>query len=340
MIHFDLQRLPILQRFKNDTIQMCLNFIKDVIKSSSNSKPKNLHQKLTDIEQDLYDIFCRWIFNAIHINKFDHDLFLPTGSFIIMKDIAYYLNRFNINMEDTLMSFPVHEFEHIRKRAQLMNHTPVLESVPNCSFVQLDRLKSLYQGHDIDTDIAKLISRYVFLGGLNNSLSTPPSVLSVFPSHELFGTPLNTCTPTFCSPFEDESIFQSSGSFFTFTDYQEDTIYFANPPFDDVLCTHMAKKLLTDLESTSFALVVIIPVWDTLQQQKYGLKDFNMPFDAYNLLVNSPHYNNEVFLPKNQYPFFNYFYNKFVYISNTHMINLGKKVDLIALQDTWKNYKK
>lgn len=339
MIHFNLQRLPILHRFKSETIQLCLTFIKEVIKSSSTPKPKNLHQKISDIEQDLYDIFCRWIFNAIHTNTFDHDLFLPTGNFIIKIDIAYYLNRFSILLEDTLVPFPEKEFALIRQRAFSTPNNPVHESIPQCSLLQLERLQTLYRGTEFDTDMNKLVSRYVYLGGLNNSLSTPPSVLSMQPSHELFGTPLNTCGK-FCSPFMDESIFQSHGSFFQFTDYQDDTVYFANPPFDDVLCTHMAEKLLHDLDTKSFSLVVIIPVWDTIQQQKHNLKDFGMPFNAYNQLVASPHYQEEVFLPKGHYPFFNYFYNKFVYISNTHMINLGKKVDLNALQETWRTCKK
>ena len=333
MIHFNLQRLPSLYNFKLDVIQLCLSFIREVIKSSSNAKPKGIHSKLGDIETDLYDIFCRWNFNALQNDSFDLDTFLPTGEFVQMVDLAYYLNRFNIKLEDTLIPFPHQEFQRILQRAS----RSVKDSIPSnppCSDLQLSRLRSIYKGNDFDTDVRKLVSRYIYLGGLNNSLSTPPEVLSLFLSHELFGTPLNTCCE-YCSPLKDETVFDSHGSFFSFDQYQDDVVYFANTPFDDSFCTQMTDKLLKDLERKEFSLIVIIPVWDTIQQQKYKLKDFGLPFDAYNRLVTSKFFQSEIFLPKGKYPFFNYFYNKLVYISNTHMLNLGKPVDLEALQKRW-----
>ena len=192
-------------------------------------------------------------------------------------------------------------------------------------------------------DKQSLLSRYYYLGGLNNSLSTPPAVLSLFPSHELFGTPFNTCSPTYCSPFDDEKIFGSSGSFFQFNDFKDDIVYFANPPFDDTFCSTMADRLLDLLSKQLFSLVVIIPVWDKDQQDKHNLKNFGLSFKAYNSLVNSPYFIQEEFLPKNKYPFFNYFYERFVFISNTHMINLGKPVDIKFIKKEWsliKNEKK
>lgn len=198
---------------------------------------------------------------------------------------------------------------------------------------------SIYKGHDLDMDLHKLMSRYYYLGGLNNSLSTPPSVLGLFKTHELFGTPINTCSLNFCSPFSDEQVFGSSGSFFDFTDYKDDTVYFANPPFDDKLCTQMADKLLNDLDKQSFSLIIIIPVWDKDQQDLYKLKNFGLSFDAYNKLVNSTHFLQETFLPKNKFPFYNYFYQRYVYISNTHLINLGKPVDIMAIKHEWESIK-
>lgn len=341
MIRFDCSRLPILYEFKSNVIELCLTYIKDVIKSSSNPKPKGLHQKLKEIETDLYDIFCRWNFNALRSTTFDIELFLPTHDFIMMTDIAYYVRRFNIVLEDSIVSFPINEYNTILQKAS-ESATPVtpIKNTVTCSEKQLQRIRSIYTGTSFDTDVQKIISRYMYLGGLNNSLSTPPNVLSLYPSHELFGTPLNTCG-NYCSPFEDEKdVFNSHGSFFTFSNYKEDVIYFANPPFDDVFCTTMTDKLLVDLEKRLFSLIVIIPVWDTLQQQKYGLTDFKLPFECYNRLVNSPYFLSEVFLDKKSYPFYNYFHDKYVMISNTHMINLGKPVDMVALQHSWSNCKK
>ena len=337
-IKFHIQRLPALYQFKKETIQICLDFIKNVVKNSSQSKMRTLVPKLKEIETDLYDIFCRWNFNSIQNKTFDIDLFLPTDSFIQMVDISYYINRFHIQLEDSLVPFPTEEFKQIIERAH-HNHY-IMEDVraTKCSDVQKRRLSSIYKGHQLDTDIQRLLSRYYYLGGLNNSLSTPPTVLSLFHSHEMFGTPMNTCSPHFCSPFEDEKVFGSSGSFFDFTDYQEDVVYFANPPFDDTFCTKMAKKLLEDLDKKTFSLVVIIPVWDKDQQIKHNLKNFGLPFDSYNQLVTSRHFIKEMFLPKNQYPFYNYFHQKYVYISNTHLINLGKPVDLDLIRTTWQKH--
>jgi len=342
MIHFDCGRLPQLYQFKSDVIELCLQYIKDVIKSSSTPKPKGLHQKLKDIETDLYDIFCRWNFNALQYNTFDVALCLPTHDFIMMDDIAYYVKRFNIILADSMIPFPSETYKRIVQKASLSvpNHSREQTPPVSCSPKQLQRLQTIYTGSTIDMDVNKLVSRYLYLGGLNNSLSTPPPVLSFYKSHELFGTPLNTCG-AYCSPFQDEKeVFTSHGSFFAFTEYKDDIVYFANPPFDDVFCTKMTDKLLRDLENQLFSLIIIIPVWDTVQQRKHGLKDFGLPFQCYTRLVESRFFQSELFLEKNSYPFYNYFYDKYVTISNTHMINLGKPVDMEALRNVWITCKK
>ena len=339
-ITFHVERLPALYQFKKNTIQLCLDFIKEVVKGSAHSKSRTLFSKLKEIETDLYDIYCRWNFNSIQNNTFDMDRFLPTDSFIQMEDLAYYIRRFNINLKDSLVPFPFDEFERIRNDVIKNSYSVYEEHHMKSSDVQKQRLTSIYKGDDLDTDSYKLLSRYYYLGGLNNSLSTPPPILGLFKTHELFGTPINTCSEHFCSPFDDERVFGSSGSFFEFTDYKEDTVYFANPPFDDKLCTRMANKLIEDLNKQLFSLIIIIPVWDKEQQDRYKLKNFGLSFDAYNALVQSKYFIQETFLPKNQFPFYNYFYQRYVYISNTHLINLGKPVDIMAIKNAWQGIKK
>ena len=333
-IVFNADRLSILYHFKKDTIDLCLKFMKDVIKNSSHAKMK-MCTKFKEIETDLYDIFCRWNFNAIYKEEFDMNMFLPTGTFIMMVDLSYYLRRFHIDLNDTFIEFPMEVFERLRSNAMTMAVEKVRLNPIKCSEVQEKRLKSMYQGSDYELDRVNLLSRYYYLGGLNNSLSIPPPILAMFTSHELFGTPFNTCSKQFCSPFDDERCFGSSGSFFKFNGYKQDTVYFANPPFDDFFCSNMTTKLLEALDRELFSLIVIIPVWDNEQQDKYNLKNFGLPFDCYNRLVQSPHYIKEEFLLKNVYPFFNYFYNKYVYISNIHMINLGKPVDIKKIKMAW-----
>ena len=338
-INFNLSRLPALYKFKKNTINICLQFIKEVVKSSSHSKTRALLSKLKEIETDLYDIFCRWNFNSIQNNTFDMSTFLPTNTFIQIEDIAYYIKRFHINLEDSLVPFPFDEFNKLLSIAQI-DTDEKNDHNTKCSEVQKHRLESLYKGSNLEMDTKKLLTRYYYLGGLNNSLSTPPPILSMFNSHELFGTPINTCSSYYCSPFSDERVFGSSGSFFDFTDYKDDVIYYANPPFDDKLCNRMATKLINDLDQKQFSLLIIIPVWDKDQQDRYNLKNFGLSFDAYNTLVQSKHFIQETFLAKNQYPFYNYFYQKYVYISNTHLINLGKPVNINEIKTKWLDIKK
>jgi hypothetical protein len=331
-IQFKLDVLPNLYWFKSQTIQLCIDFISNVVRGSHRSRVRQLQSRLKDIEVDLYDLFCRWNFISLVNGSFDHDTFLPTGDFVIMNDLEYYLQRFGIQMRDSFVEFPIQEFHHILQQA--ITHTLPPPRPIRLSDTQRQRLHSIYTGLDVDADAQRLIARYQYLGGLNNSLSVPPRILKQFTSHELFGTPLNTHT-SFCSPFADERVFGSSGSFFSFDAFEEDTVYFANPPFDDAFCSLVATRLLEQLSIRPFHLIVIIPVWDSDQQKKHGLKDFGLPFDCYNRLVQSEYFIEDIFLPKDEYPFFNYFSQRDVYISNVHLINLGKKVDTQKIRQAW-----
>lgn len=329
-IQFSLELLPQLYWFKQETIRLCIDFITQVIRGSHRNRVRQLNSKLKDIEVDLYDLFCRWNFISIVKKQFDHSTFLPSKEFIIMKDLEYYLSRFGIVMSDSFVEFPTTSFLQI---LQGTGNVPPPRTL-FLSSTQRDRLESIYRGSDFETDSQRLLSRYQYLGGLNNSLSVPPRLLDLLPSHELFGTPLNTHT-RFCSPFADESVFSSHGSFFEFDDYDSDTVYFANPPFDDAFCSLVADRLLEKLDQKPFHLIVIIPVWDTDEQKKHGLKDFGLPFDCYHRLVESRHFLEDIFLEKEKYPFFNYFSQKHVFISNVHLINLGLKVDTARIVQEW-----
>lgn len=337
-IQFYPDQLPILYWFKKETIALCVKFVTDVIRSSHLRKVRGFQHRIDEIQVDLYDLFCRWNFISHLKGELDLSSYLPTNtSFIIMNDLSYYLRRFGLTMGDSFVEFPYDKFSEIMEKAR---SKLVREDPPRpiyLSEAQQKRLQSVYVGNPDEYNIntKRLASRYQYMGGLNNSLSIPPSILDIFPSHELFGTPLNTHT-TFCSPFNDEKVFSSCGSFFEFSDYKEDVVYFANPPFDDVFCSHMATRLLEQLAIRPFHLIVIIPVWDTDEQKKHKLKDFGLPFDGYRRLVNSPYFLEDNYLEKESYPFYNYFTQRNVFISNVHLINLGLKVDTKQLIEQWK----
>jgi hypothetical protein len=337
-IHFCIDDLPFLYHFKRETIQLCVSYVKDVVKSSHKRGVSQLQSKLKEIEIDLYDLFCRWNFTSLLKGRFDVTRCLPlqNTTFIMQSDLDYYLNRFQLSGSDSIIEFPHAEFQALLTAAYERTKKVPPPRLMYPSDVQNKRLTAIYSGEEYKDDSLKLLARYQYFGGLNNSLSVPNAVLNIFPkSHELFGTPLNTYT-SFCSPFQDESVFSSHGSFFHFSEFKEDTVYFANPPFDDVFCDHVADRLLDQLSRGLFALIVIIPVWDNEEQKKLGLKDFHLPFPCYRKLVSSPYLLSETFLEKESYPFYNYFTQRYVYISNTHIINLGVKVDTEKIIEEWK----
>ena len=343
-IRFSIEDLPYLYYFKRETIQLCVSYIKDVLKSSHRRSIPHFQSKLKEIEIDLYDLFCRWNFTSLFLGFFDVERCLPKVNtpFIMQSDLNYYLNRFQVSGDDSFIEFPLAEFQTILQHAHDRTKSSIQPRIMYPSDVQDKRLSSIYKGDEFEKDSTKLISRYQYFGGLNNSLSVPNAILNLFSdqngfrsSHELFGTPLNTYT-SFCSPFADEQLFSSHGSFFQFSEFRADTVYFANPPFDDVFCNHVSDRLLDRLSQGLFALIVIIPVWDTDQQKKLGLKDFKLPFMCYRKLIQSPYFISEEFLEKDKYPFYNYFTQRHVYISNTHLINLGLPVDTDKIIEEWK----
>jgi hypothetical protein len=335
-IRFAHDALPVLYQFKRATIALCVQYVRDVLNASHRRRIHGLQQRINEIETDLYDLFCRWNFVALAHQRYLTDRCLPTDSqFIVLKDLYYYLQRFGVDAQESLVPFPLERFETILRVAHegSQTHPPPRAMYP--SDAQTRRMKSVYRGTEYSADVTKLLARYQYLGGLNNSLSVPPAVLDTFRSHELFGTPLNTHT-SFCSPFADEAVFSSSGSFFQFSAFDADTVYFANPPFDEKFCDDVADRLLEQLAQRVFQLVVIIPVWDTEVQKARGLKDFHLPFMCYRKLVQSPYFLSEHFLDKDAYPFYNYFSQRMVFICNVHLINLGVRVDTEALMKAWK----
>lgn len=334
-IQFALDALPVLYQFKRATIALCVQYVRDVLHASHRRRIQGLQQRLSEVETDLYDLFCRWNFVALAHGRYLTDRCLPVDTeFVVLQDLYYYLQRFGVDAKESLVAFPMDQFAGILRAAHdgTATHAPPRAMYP--SEAQSRRMKSVYRGAQYSADVARLLARYQYLGGLNNSLSVPPAVLDTFRSHELFGTPLNTHT-SFCSPFADEAVFSSSGSFFHFTAFDDDTVYFANPPFDEKFCDDVADRLLEQLAQRAFKLVVIIPVWDTDVQKQRGLKDFHLPFMCYRKLVSSPYFLSEHFLDKDSYPFYNYFSQRMVFICNVHLINLGVPVDTEALMKAW-----
>ena len=167
----------------------------------------------------------------------------------------------------------------------------------------------------------QLICLYEFIE-VNNTvnLSMPP----IFKGIELFGSCVNTHNTEFCSLFKIEKYFGSLGSFWDYN-FHKSGIYLCNPPFDMPLIERMALKLIANLISTKYEVVIIItiPVWDSPSQKSIGSKDFKMGFEGYDKLVNNDFLMEKNILDKNVYKYWDYCTKQKVASSHTHLIILS-----------------
>lgn len=203
---------------------------------------------------------------------------------------------------------------------------------------QLLRLRNLYTGQNYEDDKNALINLYEFIGMNNMHLSIPP----IFEGVELFGSPLNTHNPQFCSPFPLEKSFGSLGSFFEYR-FHKDGIYLCNPPFDEDVMERMANRLLEMLDKTEFkvAIIITIPIWDSESQRKFGLKDYGLPCKGFSILKNSNRLLDYSPLDKFKFAYYNYYTGWIAPASFTHLLIIGN-APLIRIKDVqykWLNWK-
>jgi hypothetical protein len=222
-----------------------------------------------------------------------------------------------------------------------------LEKPTIMSRVQYDGMVRRFQGgENMDAYIATEILRITSLGSQMEHLSIPPPLLDALNvSVELFGTPLNTTLPRFCSPFPDvERFFGSLGNFLQYT-WEADHRYTFNPPYDEQLMETAAERLVQMMKNTPNILVLsLLPVWDPKTQREMGFQEFNTPFRAYDILMESGFIIQQQVLPKDEYPYYNYFTDSYVPASNTHILvmsNTGIIPDewrLEAVLELWRQY--
>jgi len=197
----------------------------------------------------------------------------------------------------------------------------------NITVRQYERLRQLYRGkpgyfHDAAHD---LLERYHFFGGLNGHLAMPPRLYPESAT-ELFGTPLNTSHP-FCSPFAAEVVLWSSlGSFF---DCELKTgFYTANPIFDDAVMERMAARLVQQLKAAQergdrIDVLITLPIWDPATQIEMGLENSLTDFVALDRLRSCAFFKQSQTMRKAACPYFDYFSEQYVPVSNTHLILLS-----------------
>lgn len=182
---------------------------------------------------------------------------------------------------------------------------------------QYRRLEELYRGPPgfLDDNVFILLMQYNFIGTKNNHLSVPPQLLSP-ETTELFGSPLNTISDSYCSALPIDRAFGSMGSFFNLT-FTPGT-YLANPPFIEDIMTEMARKLLHVLDNVSDLIIfVVMPVWSE------GAEERGVGYVAWDLIKESPYLRGHKLLDQDEYPFYDYYRDTYIPVTDTHLVLLS-----------------
>ena len=337
------------KEFKESMISMIVSEIQNTL--SKAKKRKGYYTLRNYVEKT----FVRWWFdNALYDNI---ENFLPKqGSFTI--DYTYLsdllegltLNTKIINSKvgkliadawSTAKKLGSKKYTYSieKTRIEVYDGKELVDST-TISDLQMERLldRFIYEDKDPTPYICIEALRYHHLGSLMEHLSIPPTIIKRLKIDiELFGTPMNTSAPSFCSPFPDiEKYFNSQGNFMDYT-LTENNKYTFNPPYDNSLMTITTKKLLSMLDNlskydTKVYVLCTLPVWDPETQKVLKLPIYGEKFEALDLLLDSPYVYDKAVLRKEEYPYFNYFTEKYVPASHTHILLLSTSG---CHSDTW-----
>jgi hypothetical protein len=243
----------------------------------------------------------------------------------IQKDLSQYtIPKFEQTLEVFSEGHPKLDIVNPNDYIVLIRYTKGMPKFQDMKFnkIQLTR-------YDLDdTDILEYLfitkMRYEIMGSNNQHLSVPMKVTKTFADIELFGTPFNTCVP-YCSPFADEKILGSLGSFDDFV-LTESKTYLLNPPFDEDIILEAVKKVLKAISNTKdITIIAILPAWDTETQKKLGRKVYHMEFEALNVVMKSKFLKDHKVVENEKYSYFNYQTNSNVKTVDTHILIISNK---------------
>lgn len=266
------------------------------------------------IEDVLYFLNCRGIPLDVKHSGYNQD--------VIELSLQEYISKSDTVPHKFRKIYPVAKVIGDMVEISVMTGTRELDKRV-MSLVQFERLKKLFSLKDKFLEYATIeLYRLTSLGSLNEHLSVPPRILGYLGIQvELFGTPLNTSLSEYCSPFPDiETFFGSKGSFL---EYKLDTgrMYSFNPPYDNELMYLASLRLVSMLkEVPNVHVFCILPVRDPEAQKSIGFSTHNEPFKAYSVLKESGYIIEERAVLKEDYPYYNYFTNSYINVTNTHII--------------------
>lgn len=323
------------------------------------------NSKIQDVKVQHYfeRAFTRWIFNTVMagINPFV-DL-VTTGQFISQDDIMYFAKKHNYIQKFQHFNWDWLSFKfkqiwetsavpcgRIKKvtvdnKVTLMYEWSDIDTISYTMNINMyNRACSIYVGprDKQDEHILVLMSRYDACGTTNNHCSVPPSIVSFCNiTTEMFGSPINTCAMQYCSPFPDiEQYFGSLGSFFDPRLRLSSGVYLCNPPYDETIMAAAVSKVIKALESNAeITVVVVLPVWDSKSQKEVkGRLDLGMEFEAHKMLLQCGFIRSQMMLDFATYPFFDYYLNASVKITDTHLIvlsNANCELNVVDISQQW-----
>ncbi len=265
---------------------------------------------IRQLDIDLFDDLC--IGRTIPINHelIDGESVAPD----VFKTIKHSLLDLDLNIK-------IYNMEIINKCYYLKVYKKTLNS--GVSFIerkdqviithkQYRRLSQRYN-HDeslFNKLVFLLIYRYKSIGNNNAHCSLPPKLIDNYKLTELFGSPLNTISENYYSPFKEEKYFGSRGNFFTSKIPSGN--YLANPPYDIKLVQKMITRLIECLTNTPEITIII-----------------NIP-SIYNLdedLTKNRFYKDEKSLFKDQYKHYDYYSDSYIPVCSTKVILLSNKIN-------------
>lgn len=200
--------------------------------------------------------------------------------------------------------------------------------------------------------LGALCSRYKVLGGGGLHGSIPSDIINYISKNsnfkdstldstiEMFGTPFNTTTDKFCSPFYDlEQYFGSLGNFANY-EFANDTTYIVNPPFDELIMSFTSKKITTAMRNnTNITFVYVLPVWDTNSQADSSIPDRGLKLEALEILLASEYIRQHETISREDHVYYDTFRDIYMNITPTHLVVLSNRentgIDLTKVTAEW-----
>lgn len=287
--------------------------------------------------------------DSYNFNEFHNDFnYTMKKANINLSDLDHLINKIKSLLKKSYFDFKNTKYEKLKiikirnednviLKCEYNNNEEIKVTLSNDLYIRL--LKKCNSNLNCDELIFCLIYRYSYIDAENQQLAIHKKIKELFKNYgvnfELFGSAINALSDHYCSLFYDiEKYFGSEGNFFDIN--LKSGIYWCNPPYIDRLMTKTAHKLIDIMNNTTnIAFIITIPIWDNITQsmkfteitRNYKTdRDINgfSDYPIYELL--KPYIKDELIIPKNRIPYFNFRHNKYINARDTYMLIVYKDI--------------